>query len=396
MNNERVLQDDWSLINSLLPNGWREKAKELGALLRFRRFRSVDDLLKALLVHLVDGCSGRETALRIEELGIASISDVAFLKRLEKAECWLRWMSEQVMKKAVGQGSDVLQTSHLLYRVVDASNVKGPGKTSQSCRLHYALELPNLQCDEIKITDQKTGESFCNFTIKPGDLIMGDRGYAHARGVAHVVKNGGHVLVRTNLKLLSLRQEDGSNFPILSKAELLKDNEIGDWDVWIHYEYRKIKGRLCVIRKDPAARERARKKALRLRQKGHGKKGKIREDTLKASEYIFIFTTLDRTFTAGQVLEIYRSRWQVELVFKRLKSIIKIGNLHNKKPATARAWLHGKLLVAFMTEALIGKADSFSPSGGVTSRFGRQTQFMEGDQICFQMPKASVTGAFAA
>jgi hypothetical protein len=29
MNNERVLQDDWSVIISLFPEGRREKAKEL-------------------------------------------------------------------------------------------------------------------------------------------------------------------------------------------------------------------------------------------------------------------------------------------------------------------------------------------------------------------------------
>lgn len=395
MNNQKVSQDDWSLINSLLPEGWREKAKELGALLRFRRFRSVDDLLKALMVHLVDGCSGRETALRIEELGIARISDVAFLKRLEKAEYWLRWMTQGVMKKSLGKGPDVPETSGLRVRVFDASYVKGPGTTSPSCRLHYALELPALQCDEITVTDQKTGESFCNFTIKPGDLVLGDRGYAHPRGVAHVVANGGHVLVRTNLKALSLRQEDGSKFPILSKARLLKDNEIGDWDVWIHHGNKKIKGRLCVVRKDPAAREKARKKALRLRQKSHGKKGKIREDTLKASEYIFIFTTLDRTFTAVQVFEIYRFRWQVELGFKRLKSIMKVGNLHNKNPATARAWLHGKMLVALLTEALIRSADSFSPSG-VTNCLERQTEYVERGLICFQEHVAGRTVTLAA
>ncbi len=53
----------------------------------------------------------------------------------------------------------------------------------------------------------------------------------------------------------------------------------------------------------------------------------------------------------------------MELVFKRLKSIIGMGSIHNKNINTARAWIHGKLLVAFLTEAIIKIAKSFSPSG---------------------------------
>lgn len=362
-----ILEEDWSLVTRFLPTGWRDKARELDALQRFRRFSDEDDLLRALLIHIVEGCSGRETALRVHECGIARISDVAFLKRLAKADAWLRWMAEGVMKSWIHAVPDVLETSGLRPRLIDATRVQGPGSKTPPWRIHYAVELPSLLCDEIKITGREVGESFTNFAVRRGDLLLGDRGYAHARGIASVVKRGGHVLVRTSLSLLALKAEDGTAFPILSSLRTLKDGEVGDWDVWIHHKNAVIKGRLCAVRKSLAAREKARRRVLRQRNKTYGKKGQLRPETLEAADYIFVFTTLDHTFTASQILEIYRARWQVELAFKRLKSLLKVGSLHNKNRETARAWLHGKILVAFLTEAIILTARSFSPWGYPTA-----------------------------
>jgi hypothetical protein len=78
---------------------------------------------------------------------------------------------------------------------------------------------------------------------------------------------------------------------------------------------------------------------------------------------VIVFTTLDRRFRAGAVLELYRGRWQVELALERLKSILGLGHLKKTDPAAARAWLHGKLLLAFLIEAMIGAAERFSPWG---------------------------------
>jgi len=272
------------------------------------------------------------------------------------------------MKRWINTAPDVVEFSGRRVRLVDATCVQGPGKNGHLWRIHYAVELASLLCDEIRITARAIGESFKNFTVRPGDILLGDRGYAHARGIASVIKQGGDVLVRTGLSLLSLQGRDGERFSILTHLRDLQDEEVGDWDVWLPYKDELIQGRLCAIRKSLTARIKARKSALRQRSKGFGKKGQVRPETLEAADYIIIFATLDRAFTAGQILEIYRFRWQVELCFKRLKSILKIGQLHNKNPETSRAWLHGKILVAFLTESIILAARSFSPWGYPTAR----------------------------
>jgi hypothetical protein len=66
---------------------------------------------------------------------------------------------------------------------------------------------------------------------------------------------------------------------------------------------------------------------------------------------------------AEQVLELYRLRWQIELVFKRMKTIVQLGHLPKHDQRSARAWLYGKLLVALLTEKLIRCGRDISPWG---------------------------------
>ena len=68
-------------------------------------------------------------------------------------------------------------------------------------------------------------------------------------------------------------------------------------------------------------------------------------------------------FSAKEILEWYRLRWQIELVFKRFKQIAALGHLPKYDDQSSRAWLYGKLLVALLTEKLVQHANSFSPWG---------------------------------
>ncbi len=49
--------------------------------------------------------------------------------------------------------------------------------------------------------------------------------------------------------------------------------------------------------------------------------------------------------------------------FKRLKSLLGIGYLPKQDLTGACVWLHGKLLAAFLVEALICAGERFSPGG---------------------------------
>ena len=67
--------------------------------------------------------------------------------------------------------------------------------------------------------------------------------------------------------------------------------------------------------------------------------------------------------SAAAIMEFYRRRWQIELAFKRLKSLLQLGHLKKIDKDGAKAWLQGKLLVACLIEKLILTAERFSPWG---------------------------------
>ena len=72
---------------------------------------------------------------------------------------------------------------------------------------------------------------------------------------------------------------------------------------------------------------------------------------MEYAEYVILFTTVNRhRFKAEELLTLYRGRWQIELVFKRLKGIVGIGHLPKHNPESCIAWLQGKMFVALLVD----------------------------------------------
>ena len=120
-------------------------------------------------------------------------------------------------------------------------------------------------------------------------------------------------------------------------------------------------GRICALRKTDEAIAVAHKK-LRRRASKQGQQ--LQPETLRFACYVIVFTTYPpERFPAAEVLEWYRLRWQVELVFKRFKSLAQLGHLPKYDQESAQAWLYGKLLVALLVEKLVRHALTISPWG---------------------------------
>ncbi len=62
-----------------------------------------------------------------------------------------------------------------------------------------------------------------------------------------------------------------------------------------------------------------------------------------------------------QIGALYRLRWQIELAFKRMKSLLHMDRLPAKNADLARVWLHANLLVALLAEDTIAQHDGFPP-----------------------------------
>jgi transposase len=355
------LQEDWALVQDLLPVGWQGKARELGALRRTRGVADAGTLLRVLFIHLAQGCGLRTTAALAREGGLADLSDVAILKRLKGCADWFEWMA-QGLRATWLPGFPALSAAWAgrRIRLVDGTMVSEPGETGSKWRLHYSVGLPTLHCDEVIVTTQKEGETLKRFAVRPGDVLIADRGYAQASGISHVCAHRGDVIIRTNLVTLPLHDRQGARLDPLKWLRRLQVGQCGDWPVWIKADKRLIAGRLCAVKKGQAAAQKARQRVLRESQRNGTQ---VRPETLEAADYVFAFTTLPPALSAKTVMELYRGRWQIELAFKRLKSLVQLGHLKKHDSQASRAWLQGKLLVALLLDALLQTAERISPWG---------------------------------
>lgn len=356
------MDEDWDLLMQFFPAGWREMADHAGAVKGLRQDKSEVNLLRTILIHVGCGYSLKETVLRARKANLASLSSVAFMKRLRKSGPWLKMMCLALFRE---QGVALRSTGGFQVRAFDATTVKEPGKTGSLWRVHYSVRLPSLTCDFFKITKTEgrgTGESFCQFPITADDYILADRGYSTATGIEHVVRKKAYVVVRLNTTSLPLQTKRGRPFPLLKHVQTIRrTGTVRSWEVQITGDKTTIDGRLCAIRKSNEAIRLAQLKAKReATKKGH----KIKPETLEFAKYVLLFTTFPESeFTASDVLDWYRLRWQVELVFKRFKSLAEFGHLPKSDSESSKAWLYGKLFVALVMEKLVNHAVSISPWG---------------------------------
>lgn len=359
--NYDLLSEEWDVIAQFLPEGWRELAQSTGALKRVRQVRSPDVLLRLAFLYAASGLSLQQAAARAAASGLAQLSDVALMKRMRNAEPWLEALVARVFAtSSCGPSLEGVPVDRRL-RIVDATHVKVSGSSGTDWRLHYVLGLPSLACDFAEVTDAKGGETCTRVPVQPGDVILGDRGYCHRKGVAHVVEHGGDVIVRLNSTSFPLRSEDGTAFKLLETMRSLAGQEARGWRVRFEVNGREYAARVCAVRKSTIMAHRSKERLLKQARK----KGKtVSAATLELAEYVFVLATpgLD-DLTPGQILEMYRMRWQVELCFKRLKSLFDVGSAPNRDPAAVRSWIYAKLLAVLLIERLGEESRLFSPWG---------------------------------
>ncbi len=368
------MTDDWPVLLSFFPDNWIELALETDALKGLHKDKSAENYMRTLLIHIGCGYSLRETVSRAKLAGLADISDVALLKRLRKSKNWLYRLCVALFEE---KGINLNKEDDFRVRLFDATNVKEPGKTGRLWRIHYSLQLPHYKCDFFKITKTKgkgTGESFFRYSIKKGDYIIADRGFSTPPGIHYVVSKKAYVMVRVNTSSLPLLDNKNQQFKLLEHVNAIKITGIvRSWSVQIPAKNgTPIDGRICVIRKTDEAINIAHEK---LKKEAQRKGRSVKPETFEYAKFVIVFTNYpEKSFSDIDILEWYRIRWQVELIFKRFKSIAQLGHLPKHNDDSSKAWLYGKLFVALLTMNLIEYASSISPWGYILEEYTTSEQ----------------------
>jgi hypothetical protein len=358
---------NWDYLLSLLPADWQSLASTSGGVRRLRGAESLSSLLRTLLLHVAHGCSLRTTSVVAKASGWATMSDVALLKKLRLCEGWFQALCAGLLKESRLS----LPQPHrgLRMRLVDSTTIREPGDTGSQWRVLYSLRVPDWQCDFFRLTPARgagNGESLRYFCVKDGDCLLADRAYSNLAGIEHVHRSGGRIIVRLHDQNTPLEHEDGRPVALLDwLGQLAQPGQVGAMHVWLPASapaQARIRARLCAVRKSVEAVVLAQRKLKTLASR---KQTKLTKATLEHSACIVVLTTVEEDILSEiEVLEWYRVRWQIELAFKRLKSLGNVGHLPKHDPASSRAWVYGKLLIALLTEKMQRHAAALSPWGG--------------------------------
>ena len=357
------MTEDWRLLESFLPADWRGLASDTGALKGLRKDKSAETLLKVLMLYLGSAHSLRETAVQARKLQLADLSAVALWKRLKKSKEWLRAMCIDLLRE---RGVALPDSRGFQVRAVDTVRVKEAGKTGSEWRIHYSLRLPSMDCDFFKVTEldgQAGDQSLANFSVREGDHVLAGWRYSTAANIRHAASAGGRVILPFNNDALTFLTHDGRPFDLFIALQSV--STVGAVQSWkanaIDADGGTIEGRVCALRKSRAGEWLAHR-ALRMEALRGAKP--LQPESFEFGKHVTVFSTFrPADFTGADILEWHRVGWQLELAFRRFKSIAELGHLPKRDDEGAKAWLYGKLLVALLIEKLISYATSTAPLG---------------------------------
>jgi Transposase DDE domain len=340
-----------------------KEARELGAFERARKVKCAVDQLRLVLAYCWGRRGLRLTAAWAEAIGLASLSNVALLKRLRNSSDWL----ERLVCRLIGEGSreaGVAAAKGRPVRLVDATAVVKAGRDARETggvwRVHSVFDLASERFTAFDLTDEKDAEVIDRAAVVAGEIRVGDRAYLQPDRIAKVLDAGADIVVRAGWNNARWLDSNGNRFDLIALLKKARGKGLIDQPIWIKGSAKEAMAlRLVAIRKPKQARDLTIEK---LKRHARDKSRNLMPETLVAAEWVIIVTSLDHDEYPLQAIgALYRLRWRIEIAFKHLKSGIGLAGPPGDDSRSARAYILCHLLLGLLTEPLIAEHLGDSP-----------------------------------
>ena len=366
MTRQSLTNDAWPTTVAKL--GGRDhlekEARETGA---FRRAREIDcavDCLRLVLAYCLGAIGLRLTAARAEALGIASISNVALLKRVRNAVPWLECLVARQLASGSQQDRAITAAHGRLVRLVDGTTVAKKGLKERVegglWRVQAIFDLPTERFSAFELSDETVGEHFDFAAVVPGEIRIGDRNYLQPDRITNVLAAQGDVIIRARWNAVRWLDATGEKADLIAVLKAKRGHGVIDQPIWIACaKSAPLALRLIAVRRPKEARDQAIAQAHKKAQKNGVT---IMPQTLIAAEWMILVTSLPKeTFSLQDISALYRLRWRIEIAFKHLKSGTGLARPPAETAAMAKAYVLAHLLLILLTEPLIAEHLGDSP-----------------------------------
>lgn len=317
-------------------------ARDTSAITRRRRIHSGVQLLTLLMSYVVSDPSLRDVTA-LASLYNSELSDEALRQRFHKAKGFIETLLTAVFTAE-------LETPTGTKRVLigDGTSLSVPGSKGTDLRLHTLMQLGGQGGIQIELTDGHVAESMFMFDLHHGDLLLADSEFCRAKEIEQLVAAGVDVLVR-------FRNQQWPGTPAKNWVKQLKAMHAGSRCT---FTQSLSSGKPVYVHVLALSEEEANEAGRKKRVEHQRKKGKPPSElTLLLCGYVILLTTVEPSkMSSKSALDWYRRRWQIELLFKRQKSLLGLNDLRSKRTSTLT---YVKVLMKLLYAWLVDKSSRF-------------------------------------
>ena len=258
--------------------------------------------------------------------------------RLRKSGDWLCWiLSELIRPERQELCPRVRKVGYGPIELVDASHWKEEGKQGKTWRFHCMYSLCTQQIHQVLISSWKTAEGITNFLLQKGAIYVHDSAYGYRKYVLLIIQAGAYVVTAFHPRSFPLEDAEGANYSLIDwlKQRRAKPGSIHSIYLFFREQEKTHEVRVVALRRTPEQKERASRKMKKCAGRDHRR---LQQETIYLSHWLLVLTTLPaKDWSAQEVLSLYRARWQIEMLFKRIKQLLSQHTLRSKTVETAKA-----------------------------------------------------------
>jgi hypothetical protein len=357
----------WSELSARLPAALDldELARRSHAIQRQRCEHGINDGVSLLRLSLARGPGGmslQQTVAWAHRNGVAEVAAQSLNERLHRSTSFLVLLTHQLL---AGRQMRSRLWSRRCLRIADGSSLSQPGSKGTDFRLHAVYALGQGGFTHLELTDRRGAESLLRCEPVAGEVLIADRGYAKARELRACLDPSGpqarDFMVRIGWRALALRDPQGAPFDLIGHLQAIpsgadpRDDAV---QAVVGRSPQPVPLRLIVLAL-PA--DKAEANRTKLKRKASKHQDKLDPRSLVAAGFVMLVTSLPAEIPAAEIAAAYRLRWQVELAFKRLKSLIRIDRLPTHTQAGGLSWLYPHLILLLLTEDICQEFLDASP-----------------------------------
>jgi hypothetical protein len=333
-----VVKDLWAFAATYLPVNLDRLALETGAMVRLREFESTEQLVRLLLLYASTN-SFRVTSELARASGLVEVAPEAIFYRLRKSEGLLEAILTGLLDKLNAPTGFKLMT-------IDGTSLSGPASKGTDWRVHVGYDpIRGVPCS-VSLTDAHGGENLRRHPLKPGWFVLADMAYGTPRNVHAAFMAGSDFLIRVPQKNIRLLGASGNPVNWKTLAEQVPTTGPVSFQLQMP------------VPPDGVPSGWKTKDAIACHP--------VRLIGIRNNAGIVVWLLTNQSLeglTDEKACEFYRVRWQVELFFKRLKSLGDLDVLNSREGPTARAALLAKLILLVLTNLISDEEQAFSPYG---------------------------------